>query len=216
MDGSRIWRLQPTFHDNFNEVFESKQGLALDLDDMSAAPLSTILMDLMMYEYPELFEASLTLFKANFSQREALISAMSTVQLMSTDALPIFSNLAKLTEAVALVRTKLESYETWGVENKFSGITYSDRNDVVNNLRDIMRFLAAEPTEPPVDAEPEDGEEEMKVDEDLYVRWRCPLPAASTRCPLPAALHPPAPHNLHPTLPHHHHPTALTSRPRSV
>lgn len=168
MDGSRIWRLQPTFHANFNWVFESEQGLALDLDDMSAAPLSTILMDLMMYEYPELFEAALTLFKANFSQRECLINAMSTVQLMSTDKLPIFDDLTKLTEAVAQIRNKLESYETWGVENKFSGITYEDRNAVVNNLRDIMRFLAAEPTEPPVDAEPEEGEEEMKVDEDLY------------------------------------------------
>ena len=169
MDGSRIWRLQPTFHDNFNEVFESKQGLALDLDDMSAAPLSTILMDLMMYEYPELFEASLTLFKANFSQREALISAMSTVQLMSTDALPIFSNLEKLTEAVALVRTKLESYETWGVANSFSPIDEGIVASVLASL-DKLGKMCFQPAA-------DEDEDEAAVDKEL-------LPSAEGAAPL--------------------------------
>jgi len=161
-----IWRFEQGFHNAFNDVFESPDGKALDLDEMSSSPLATILMDLMMYEYPELFEASLTLFDSHFSQRESLIKAIGQVQLMSTDQLPIYGSLTILIQDIAYIRTKLESYETWGVRNKFSGIEEEWVEQVISKIRNLMRFMVYEPIEAPVDAEDDDQDEE-KVEADF-------------------------------------------------
>ena len=119
------WLLIDKFQEAFNDVFEAGgdiDGTALDLDAMSVSPLSTILMDLMMYNNPELFEASLSLLETIFSQRVAIIEAMENVQLLLNENVPTFGTMTAMTAEVSMLRNYVESYETWGVANSFSPI----------------------------------------------------------------------------------------------
>jgi hypothetical protein len=131
------WILVDQFQDAFNNVFEAGgeiDGTALDLDAMSDSPLSTILMDLMMYKNPELFEASLSLLETIFSQRVAIIEAMDGVQLLLQETVPTFETLETMMAELGTLRNYVESYETWGVQNSFSPIDRTKYQTVLDSL----------------------------------------------------------------------------------
>ena len=140
------WDLTDEFHDFFNELFEEPRqdsiinGTALDLDALSDAPLPTILMDLMMYPNAELFEAALSQLHSMFNQRTDTLHAMSGVQLLLSDEVPCVGTLSLLKSEVALVRHRIESYETWGVSNAFSGIDDAVANMVLAALTNLTEF----------------------------------------------------------------------------
>ena len=64
-------------------------------------------------------EPSSDLGNSIFNQRSDTIKAMDGVQLLMSDAVPLLDSLSLLKSEVALVRHRIESYETWGVANSF-------------------------------------------------------------------------------------------------
>ena len=145
------WDLTEDFHGFFNQLFEPPMGgskidgTCLDLDSLSDAPLSTILMDLMMYNSPELFEAALSQLHSIFNQRSDTIKAMDGVQLLMNDAVPLLDTLSLLKSEVALVRHRVESYETWGVANSFSPIDDAVSATVLEGLSTLTDFCYCAP-----------------------------------------------------------------------
>lgn len=102
----------------FVEIFAGDQAKAFDFDHMSDSPLTTILFDLIMYNKPEIFEVALLLLTRTFSQREDLVLALESSQLLfSTKAIEAYSVLKS---ELDVLKNDIESYETWGVDNDFS------------------------------------------------------------------------------------------------
>ena len=67
-----------------------------------------------------------------YSEREALVETLSTVQIVLDDHdIPVFGRLDLLRSSVSVLRDKIESYELWGVENQFSPLD----DDVLDLVR---------------------------------------------------------------------------------
>ena len=91
------WHLTDAFVERFHAAFDhddktGHNGKALDVDAMSDAPLTTICVDLMMYESPELFDAAMSLLRTNYGQRRAMVRALDRVQLLRDEARVVASH----------------------------------------------------------------------------------------------------------------------------
>ena len=147
-DDASNYTLTADFQVFFDDMFEAGgaiDGKALDLDAISESPLGTICMDLMMYDSPELFEASFSLLKTMYAQRTTIIHAMKSVQLLYNEQLPLFHSLKHLKSEVGELRNYIESYETWGVQNSFSPIDRPIFEQVTTSLEKLSKFVFAPP-----------------------------------------------------------------------
>lgn len=103
---------------DFLAIFTGPEAKAFDFDDMSDAPLITICLDLMMHNKPEVFQLALELLTRTFSQREDVVIALESSQMLfSAKAIEAHSILKS---ELDVLKNDIESYETWGVENDFS------------------------------------------------------------------------------------------------
>ena len=110
--------LAPPMIKEFLAIFSNAEAKAFDFDDMSDAPLITICLDLMMYNKPEVFQLALEMLTRTFSQREDLVMALESSQMLfSAKAIEAHSVLKS---ELDVLRNDIESYETWGVDNDFS------------------------------------------------------------------------------------------------
>jgi hypothetical protein len=111
-------RVAPPMLNAFIEIFTGDHAKALDLDHMSESPLNTILFDLIMYNKPETFEGAISLLTRTFSQREDLVLALESSQMLfSSKAIEAYSMLK---DELDVLKNDIESYETWGINNDFS------------------------------------------------------------------------------------------------
>lgn len=129
------YELTPAFAQRLLQVFTGAEAQAFDFDVMSDAPLVTICMDLAMYNKSELFDCAMQLLIRTFSQREDLVAALESVQLLSSDkALEAYG---MLNSSLLTLRNDVESYETWGCDNDFSGADEA----VITRVKDTLQRL---------------------------------------------------------------------------
>jgi len=131
------------FFEAFEDLFTSPEGVALDMEKMSTCPLDTALIDLLMYEDDNLFEASFAFLKRRFGQRRALINFLPKVTLIPTNKIPIFDDFALLDQELQQLRYYMRSYSVWGVSTAASGMDDAVFWRVSNSLTKIVDFLYA-------------------------------------------------------------------------
>jgi len=126
---------------NFQHIFTSEESKALDLDELSDQPLDTILLDLLMYESNALFHASLGLLTMRYTRRDALLQCIQNVKLVPSQEMPVYGTFEQLDLEVSMLRNFMQSSETWGVENDFSGLDLDTFKEVFCFLDNANQFM---------------------------------------------------------------------------
>jgi hypothetical protein len=111
------------------KLFESAASQAFDLDKLSDKPLVTILLDLMMYEDPDLFEAAFGLLYRRNAQKKKLMASMHDVVILKSEYLGAsavpdgdLSKLPALRAHVAHMRKEVNEWELWAQHNELGPI----------------------------------------------------------------------------------------------
>jgi hypothetical protein len=124
---------------------------SLDLDKMTKVPFDTVMLDLLMYEHFDLFRSSFSLFIRHYSQKKALLRALSRSRLLVRDSkIAIFKSIKQLLASLSM---DLDSFSQWGMAN-FPLIPGEVEQEaardetferVCNSLQELMRLARANP-----------------------------------------------------------------------
>jgi hypothetical protein len=129
--------------DSFLGLFNTKET-AIDLDliceEHGCPKLNIVLLDLLLYKSPGIFESSLVLLREIFCKRACLLDALANVHLVESGALPVFGSIQEFKEQTSTLNTFVVSYQMWGVEDKISGFDLEAISILKKVLADIKEF----------------------------------------------------------------------------
>jgi hypothetical protein len=125
-------------------VFNDDDSDKLDLELLSKAPLDTVLLDLLMYQCEDMFSRVLKLLELRYTQVKSLIEASAQVNIIS-EAIPIYEHIQDLQHELHQLRSYIESYETWGVDNGYSPIDWATAEWVNLAWGRLQRFCGERP-----------------------------------------------------------------------
>jgi len=134
---------------DFEALFIEGDGLELQLEKLagtakSDAPMNEILLDCLMYEDDDLFNAALELLERTYGQRRMLREAFGNVVLLADETLPVFGNVAALRTTISYLTFLARSSEVWGVSSRVSGPFQEAKYDtLLNNCQSLLEYLSA-------------------------------------------------------------------------
>jgi len=155
--------IKKSYFKEFELLFTSKEGISLDIEKMSDAPLDSMCMDLMMYESDELFETALQFLRRRYGQRRAALNFLPKVTLLNTSKLPIFSDFKVLDQEIQQLRFHMRSYDVWGVHSTSSPIDDNTFNSVQRALVNLVNFLYSETIDPEEEKEERKDSQKNRV-----------------------------------------------------
>ena len=107
----------------------------LNFSNLSAVSLSTITIDLLMYDDENMFEEAFRFLSRQYQDIETLMLNAKEVQLLPKNELPIFRTFEALERQVAELRQLFESAEQWvrSIPSITSSESKSSDNPVIND-----------------------------------------------------------------------------------
>ena len=109
--------ISEAFFAEFEKLFTSADGTALDINAMMDAPIDSVCLDLIMYDTDEVFESALGFMRRRYGQRRALLNVLPKLSILHSESLPIFGTFSALTSSLKDLTYIVRSYDTWGVYN---------------------------------------------------------------------------------------------------
>jgi hypothetical protein len=127
---------------DFEELFESGDGGALNLDKLSGQQVDMILVDCLMYEDDVLFAKALELLERNYGQRQQLLRSLRDVVILQNESVPVFGTCAYMVSEIFFLKYLVRSSEVWGVSSKVSGPFEADKLDIIlETCRKLEEFM---------------------------------------------------------------------------
>jgi len=132
--------VQP-FFDDFEDLFTSDDGKAMDMASMTDCPLDTTILDLLMYQDDDLFEQAMGFVKRRYGQRRALIGFLPQVTLLDSPNIPVFGTFALLDQDLQQLRYYMRSYSVWAVHSETSPMDKSIFDSAERILTKLTEFI---------------------------------------------------------------------------
>ncbi|GMI08106.1 hypothetical protein TrVE_jg11753 [Triparma verrucosa] len=112
----------------------------LDIELLSSAPLDTVLLDLMRYESDDLFENALRAIHRRYTEVISLAELLPQLIILNDSRIPIFEDVACLSESRIQLSFYLRSYEVWAVHS-ITPMNVRSYNHVCYLLNKLLSFL---------------------------------------------------------------------------
>ena len=140
---------QNKLYEDFEELFETGDGKALDLTVLANnLPVDVILLDCLCYQDDALFAAALGLLVHTYGQRKILLHSLSHVTLLDSEVVPVFGNVAEMSSELGYLLYLVRSSEVWGVSSRVAGIFQPEQYKTVLATCDrISEYLYHAPIE---------------------------------------------------------------------
>jgi len=132
--------IQP-FFDDFEDLFTSDDGKAMDMGSMTDCPLDTTILDLLMYQDDDLFEQAMGFIKRRYGQRRALVGFLPQVTLLESPNIPVFGTFALLDQDLQQLRYYMRSYSVWAVHSGTSPMDKSVFDSAERILTKLTEFI---------------------------------------------------------------------------
>jgi hypothetical protein len=139
--------LMKELFDSVEELFVSGDGVRMDFQSLTGGyPVNTVLLDCLMYESDDLFEASLAALERNFKQRANLLAAVADVTLLENEHVPVFGNVSTMMGQVSYLGSLLDSLEEWAVCSSVLGSGFNEDNysSVMSICEKLQEFLVSD------------------------------------------------------------------------
>jgi hypothetical protein len=117
-----LFKLKRKTRKEIADMFTNEDAKLLDLDRMSPhTQMVPVLLDMLMYEHPGLFEAALKLLVRRYQQKRSLLRACDPekLTLLDSSSIAVFTDLQGLKVAARKLKMEVNSWEIWGVSNEF-------------------------------------------------------------------------------------------------
>jgi hypothetical protein len=128
------------------------EKVTLDFELMTDGPFTTICLDLLMYESPQLFSVAMRLLVRKFSTKAVLRQKLARMQLIIRDN--VLANYQKIQQTIVRLQSSMNAFPVWAMGN----LPLLDADEQVANreserdiILDLLHDLAQITMEEPVD-----------------------------------------------------------------